>query len=589
MINELADDLKKFFKEEKLSDRILRIVEIDENFCHSKKRKHATGTVDQQCCKRLKQSFESILKETDAAETEAPLSLIQRGVKENQSTVCVSPCNTKKEELCDNVKNLCHQESAVGVTNQSTAKQNVSSTNLTESNAMNNVACSENAIVNEDEVCHAEFPVHSIVLCINSQYFKTLLVDSGMKETTMPTVSVKVSQGKGRYLEMLIEAFYNREVLKNASLADLLNILDIAARFSCLSFIKYGLETLNEKSISTVDECDAILQHISKIFEVFNDECKYHCIKETCVKFLTKTFFPLEFKLAAHDLFKRLNYATVVYLLTSSHAFTLSENNTFVFIYLWLLHNKNYQTSDIIEVLITSIHYESLSSLFLCDQLSNSDQILSKWTGYSTWLINVLKYHSLTPAARSLRGIKGSPTLMRLVKSMNNALLIQKHFVYDQENFGFCDRSNNFLVWNGLQLSPVLSLKCFENNNFIRLKFFSVNVFSPTEQELNFYHKFDIYYSLLPGNINFKNSMLDDKRFVQRFVRKGEVQFKSKCTHSFHAIARIEEDFMASIEHYGLNLVLFFKTSTFSWNKLEICHVKPSKKLIYLRELSESS
>lgn len=43
MINELADDLKKFFKEEKLSDRILRIVEIDENFCHSKKRKHATG------------------------------------------------------------------------------------------------------------------------------------------------------------------------------------------------------------------------------------------------------------------------------------------------------------------------------------------------------------------------------------------------------------------------------------------------------------------------------------------------------------------------------------------------------------------
>ena len=113
---------------------------------------------------------------------------------------------------------------------------------------------------------HAEIPVHSIVLCLNSCYFQKLFIESGMKENNMTSIDIKVNQGEGQYLELLIKAFYDESTLESLPLPDLLSVMDIAARFSCTSFVDYGLELLDKKTVKTFDECNTILQCVSRVF-----------------------------------------------------------------------------------------------------------------------------------------------------------------------------------------------------------------------------------------------------------------------------------------------------------------------------------
>jgi len=72
----------------------------------------------------------------------------------------------------------------------------------------------KNVYTNENDNAYSVFPVHSLISSFNSQYFKTLTTDSGMRETNCKNIVVKVNPGEGIYLELLIHSIYDQDVLK---------------------------------------------------------------------------------------------------------------------------------------------------------------------------------------------------------------------------------------------------------------------------------------------------------------------------------------------------------------------------------------
>jgi len=620
--------LKNFFKEEQLSDRRLKIIEIEENlFSGINKRKWGQDQDEISkpaiySCKRFKpdsSNNETLLSNsslpstsknntTFSEDTLSNIINIEEDIKTNSSTAIVSDTSHNDDE-CTSSSTFIEVEAIVNVTPNNQHQIQHSSPNGSEDCTLSNAKPSlklvsdENdntdviTVEDDDETCpdsscneidfnsngavYSEFPVHSIVLCINSNFFKKLLVDSGMKETKLNTVEVKVGYGEGKYLELLIEAFYNEDILKTLKLSELLSILDIAARFSCTVFIQQGLELLNDKQIKSVPECDSILQHISRVFEIFDVDKRYETLKASCIKFLSKKLFPLELQFDQQDIFRSLNFTTVTYMTSSTHAFVLSENHVFLFLYQWLLHNKEHQTSGVIKALISSIRFESLTVNFICDELTICDQILNIWKGYTEWFTRVLKYHALTPTTRCLRGIKNSPVTVRSVPSVQHTLEVVRKFSF--KNGYFDDTTKNQIIWSSTCIIPTLSCKEMLGAFYIRMKLLSQNIFTPTEAISNFYRKFDLFYCLLPGNVIFDMKMLQHKKFLQRYVRKGEVIFKNKPICNLHVVASTDEEFVKKLKLHGINLILFFKTSPYSWLQMDMHNVKPNRKIIHLR------
>ena len=54
---------------------------------------------------------------------------------------------------------------------------------------------------------YCSIPVHSLVLSLNSLYFKNLLAASGMRETFERDITIQVNSGEGKFFKILINAF----------------------------------------------------------------------------------------------------------------------------------------------------------------------------------------------------------------------------------------------------------------------------------------------------------------------------------------------------------------------------------------------
>ena len=414
-----------------------------------------------------------------------------------------------------------------------------------------------NNLTSEESV-YMTFPIHSIVLCISSDFFKKLLLDSGMKENSMNVVTLKVNKGEGKHLELLIEAFYSIDVLTNISLSDLLCTLNVAARFSCFDFIQLGLDRLNHSEIKTVSECDIILSHISYILELFENSERYENIKNCCTKFLAKKFFPIEMQFEQQRVFNSLSHCSVTLLMMSNHVLVVSENNALSLIYQWLLHNEDLQTPEIIESLLMSIRYQNLHVDQFCDSVSVCDKILNKWSSYSSWYVDVLKYHALPQSARNIRGIKELSASRAYPITICN-LAAKRHFRFEKENSTLVDEQFFKIIWGGGCLVPLLSLKEANENFLVKLKVKFVNIFQPELRKSFIHQNIDVYYCLLPGYVEFKDSMMQIPKFVQKYVRRGVLNYgENKTVHNYHSVAKFSADFVEKVWEHGLNLIILF-------------------------------
>ena len=434
------------------------------------------------------------------------------------------------------------------------------------------------------EIVYSEFPVHSLVLCLNSLYFDRLLSASDMKENKENVVTVKVNTGQGKYLEKMIHAFYNEESLKELCLLDLLSLLNIAERFSCFGLLKYVIDIVNGKEIKSIEDCDSIIKSMTKFDHGSKVDAEANEIILKSTQFLSKELYPLEFKFSNQELFFNLHYVTIFSLLNSSYAVTVKEDNLFLFLYKWLSSNLEFQTGDSIGSLLTSIRYKDLSAGFIYDEITICDQMLNIWKGYPVWFSNLAKYNLLSVRKKVERGIEMKVEPAR-IKPCDSTLFevtcLFSCISYEDATFSY---SSNLIVWNGLSIVPVISLKTEESSNYLmKLEFICQNTFSPTETRNKTFHQgFDICFTVFPGTAESVNvtELLKDPKYKKRFLRHVEIKFDLSDTFDFGSIVKLDEQFLKQMKLNGICLMLFFRERSTSWSAHNIGDIKSSKKII---------
>ena len=141
------------------------------------------------------------------------------------------------------------------------------------------------------------FPVHSLVLCINSSFFKKLLVDSDMKEARENKIILHVNPGDSEYVKLLIHSFYNFDVLNNIDTFKLLKVLEYGDRYMCDALVKQGLAVIKNLKVATLTECNALVDRLmffkSSLGHILEKDY-FSNIKSHYSQFLIKTFTPIE-------------------------------------------------------------------------------------------------------------------------------------------------------------------------------------------------------------------------------------------------------------------------------------------------------
>ena len=458
--------------------------------------------------------------------------------------------------------------------------------------AGNNKAYTVSDISNiRKENVYSEFPVHSLVLCVNSRYFDRLLSPSGMKENKENIVTVKVNTGQGKYLEKIIHAFCNEESLKELCLSDLLSLLNIAERFSCFELLKYVINIINGKEIKSIEDCNSIMKSMIKFDHKNKIDAEANEIILKSIQFLSNELYPLEFKFNNQQLFLNLHYITIVSLLKSNYAVTVNEDNLFLFLCKWLRSNPEFQTEDIIESLLTSVRYKDLSVAFIYDEITICDQLLNIWKGYPVWFSNLTKYRLLSVRKKVKRGIEMKSVPARIKPCDATFFKVTCLFScvsYEDSAFSY---SRNLIVWNGLSIVPAISMKTEESSNYlIKIEFICQNSFSPTEIKNRTFHQgFDICFTIFPGTAESRNvtELLKDPKYRKRFLRHAEIKFESSDTFDFGSIVILDDQFLKQMKLNGICLMLFFRDRSTSWNAHDITDVKSSKNIV--RYLSEEN
>ena len=209
-------------------------------------------------------------------------------------------------------------------------------------------------VIEDDEVTQV-INANSIVLEMNSTYFRNLLKDHKQGNIEF---EIQLKTGQSKYMEMLISGFYNKELLNDLSMSDVLCVLKLAIVYTNDEYLKYILKLLEDMEI----DCNMSRTTLTKIYLLeqegnLNVELTKN-VKARCTKFLSKLFSPIEEK---HEGFFELEYASFLYLLQSDEVFSLSENSLLFFIILWLEYDITRQKGSVIERLLNTLHIKFLS------------------------------------------------------------------------------------------------------------------------------------------------------------------------------------------------------------------------------------
>ncbi|XP_065649849.1 uncharacterized protein LOC136078297 [Hydra vulgaris] len=241
------------------------------------------------------------------------------------------------------------------------------------------------------------FPIHSLVFCINSKFFRNLFYDSDMLETKENKFFLHVNPGDIQYVKLVIKSFYNPDIIDNVNTIKLLKVLEYADRYMCDSLLKHGLSIVKNITVTNVDECSFLLDKIA-YFENYLGHLLtkdfFTNVKSYCNQFLVKAFTPLECYAYNKSLIE-LNFLSFLTLIKSDGEFLFSENSVVACVLNWLEANETQQTEENIKALLSQCRYEYMDVLFLRNGLCYTNPIFSKWSGYLNWYINAVSYPSV--------------------------------------------------------------------------------------------------------------------------------------------------------------------------------------------------
>lgn len=573
----LLGGLKDLYMNTELSDRVLHIFEIPEDYISENytinsssveqfslsdaqmeatpnKRKLTEDKPEQPLCKKNKDDLD-ILQVSTTNEMTRDINTIKKEVIENNSewkgkkNDCESADKIQCLDLPDN------SDISVEIKNEKIEIQLENAGNDNEGVYLSGF----------EIVPFAVMPVHAIVLSLNSEYFRTLFSVSGMKEIHQKYITIKVNIGEGQYLEKLIHAFYDQTVLRGLTTPELLQVLQVADRFSCVTYIEKCISLLKKANITSFSECNDIIEHLGnferKIARFIGNKCVD--IEQCCVKFMVKRFCPLENKIMQHDNFLSITYKSLLLLLRSHLPFTWKENSVLTFLACWLDYDEARQKEDIVETLFKEINHKYLTPAFLFDEITVNHHLLSKWSGYKTWFMDVLAFHAFSDERKSQAFFQTFPS-RNFKSNLKVPGWLVKFETIGSTSLVLID--DNFTIYQGYNIKPRLFLKdCDEDTYKITLHITHSNPLHRSSLH-TFKFNFTTAIAVLPNYETYAESQLfssDCAQFIKHHFRQVEVEFKSNTDYFECEFAYVTKDLWRLTD--GFQVAMAFKDARDKW------------------------
>ena len=244
--------------------------------------------------------------------------------------------------------------------------------------------------------------VHSSWLAVQSKYFRSLFC-SGMKESSIKEVHVKVSECEEATHLMLLEAIYKADILNDAAVEELLAVLELADKYD-VKFVfkkcKYVLQT----RVQTLDICKQVM-HVIKEKHSFED---VEDLATTMQVTMGQNFTPLENHWQTEK-FTSQTQPFVEYLLASSQLQTCCENTVFQALMHWMeVNNVDPASLDKDSRLLKSVRFEAITIDYLYNVV-RVHTIASKMPGFQDLMLQGMTYHALSPELKQLHSSEITP------------------------------------------------------------------------------------------------------------------------------------------------------------------------------------
>ena len=246
----------------------------------------------------------------------------------------------------------------------------------------------------EQVIRQHKFYIHSTWLAVQSSYFRSLFY-SGMKESNVTEVHVQISASEEQAHLMLLKAMYKIDVLDDASLDELLDVLKLAHKYD-VKFVfkksKYCLQTV----VDSLEVCEKIIRFI----KVDNTITDVEDLASTLQSFLAKAFSPLDQTWQTRS-FEKLCKTSVRYLLRSDELRTESENTVFHALMYWIKQQgiENVLENDGMPSILSVVRFELISIDYLYNIVQH-DSIAKKFPDFNHHYLRGISYHALSSGIR---------------------------------------------------------------------------------------------------------------------------------------------------------------------------------------------
>ena len=262
-----------------------------------------------------------------------------------------------------------------------------------------------------------------------------------MKETSSKEVHVKVAESEEGTHLMLLEAIYKADILNDASVDELLAVLELADKYD-VKFVfkkcKYVLQT----RVNTLDTCKQVM-HVIKEKHNFED---VEDLAETMQVTMGQNFTPLENHWQTEK-FTSQSQPFVQYLLASSSLQTGCENTVFQSLMHWMeINNVDPEALEKDSGLLKAVRFEKLTIDYLYNVV-RIHPIASKMPSFQDLMLQGMTYHALSPELKQRleaevtprqRQVLGAGTPQYIWSISKTRLFTHSSTRIDSEKFWLC-------------------------------------------------------------------------------------------------------------------------------------------------------
>ena len=234
-----------------------------------------------------------------------------------------------------------------------------------------------------------KFYIHGTWLAIQSSYFRSLFF-SGIKESRAQEVHVQISESEEQAHLMLLEAMYKIDMLDNAHVDELLEVLRLSHKYDA-KFVFKKCKNCLEAAVASIE----IFEKIMCFIAVDSTITDVKDLVKNLLYYLVKEFSPLD-KTWQTTRFENLSETTLKYLLSSDELVAKSENTIFHALMHWIEQRgiDNVLQSQELPSLLSLVRFELMPIDYLYNIVQHNS-VAKKLPDFNDHFIRGISYHAL--------------------------------------------------------------------------------------------------------------------------------------------------------------------------------------------------